>query len=554
MPSRAAQLARLEEEIFDVAVIGGGINGAAIARDAALHGLRTALIDRGDFAGQTSSHSSKLIHGGLRYLPQGQLGLVREALRERERLLHLTAPHLVHPIGFIFPVYSEGAVSRLTLWAGLGLYDLLARTPRATRHRRLGARALLGLESDLEPRALRGGALFFDGCGDDSRITLENAIDAAAHGAAVANYVAFEEFGPRHAGIRTAALRDTLGGRSLELKTRVFVNAAGPWADRIRMMDEPGAPPAVRFSKGVHIVLPAAAGNRGHSLVLPDGNGRIVFFMRYPQSILVGTTDTEFAQSPEDVGASLADVDYLLGVVAHYLPGLAPRRADVIGSFAGLRVLAGHPGAPSAISREEVMVKGRSGLITVAGGKLTTHRAIAHRVVRMVCAALGRSCGRCPSRSTPLPGARPMTGLDNPPPFAMEDGLRRTLQSRYGTRTALLAALAAERPGEAGTLVAGCEVLGVEVSHAVRNEMALTLEDFIIRRQSMAWRYPRHALAAAEAAAPLMARELGWEACVTQRQVASVKRLLESSQPENFRKVQPASSQEAGGEVEFGDG
>lgn len=147
-----------------------------------------------------------------------------------------------------------------------------------------------------------------------------------------------------------------------------------------------------------------------------------------------------------------------------------------------------------------------------------------------------------------------MPGLDNPPPFAMEDGLRRTLQSRYGTRTALLAALAAERPGEAGTLVAGCEVLGVEVSHAVRNEMALTLEDFIIRRQSMAWRYPRHALAAAEAAAPLMARELGWEACVTQRQIASVKRLLESSQPENFRKVQPASSQEEGGEVKFGDG
>src|SRR5579871_2001222 len=192
--SRDLQLQRLRRDTFDVAVIGGGINGAAVARDAAMRGLRVALIERGDFAGQTSSHSSKLIHGGLRYLPQGQLRLVYEALGERERLSRLTAPHLVKPIPFLFPVYHGRTVSRPVLWTGLFIYDLLARTPRERRFKALGPAQVSQLEPDLSTDRMRGGAIYYDGHGDDARLTIENAIDAAIHGAAAANYVALEAF------------------------------------------------------------------------------------------------------------------------------------------------------------------------------------------------------------------------------------------------------------------------------------------------------------------------------------------------------------------------
>jgi len=528
--SRDEQISRLRRETFDVAVIGGGINGAAVARDAALRGLRVALIDQGDFAGQTSSRSSKLIHGGLRYLPQGQLRLVYEALRERERLSRLTAPHLVHPIGFLFPVYAGRTVPRVALWAGLSVYDLLARTPRAHRYRALTAEQVVALEPELATTGLRGGALYYDGHGDDSRLTLENVLDAVIHGAAAANYVALEGFDKLGDRLHAAQVSDVFSTERFAICARSFVNAAGPWVDRIRRMDDPAAPPAVRLTKGVHLVLESGRLPGRHSLVLSDGRGRIIFLIRERDSILLGTTDTDYSGEPEQVHALAADVDYLLDVVAQSMPDAGLRRQDVIASFAGVRVLVGGDGfiSPSRVPREELVIPSKSRMVSIAGGKLTTHRRIAQRVVDMICREAGVAAGASPTLTTPLPGARPAanqtTAAESIAPAA-----RAELASRYGTRIGLIEALVANHPQLGEPLCPGCPVLAAEAVHAARYEMAQRLEDFMVRRTAMARRFPAYAETAAHAAARLMGAELGWSAEHAASEIARFAAALKAS-------------------------
>ncbi|HZO82922.1 MAG TPA: glycerol-3-phosphate dehydrogenase/oxidase [Candidatus Binataceae bacterium] len=510
-------------ESFDLAVIGGGINGAAIARDAAMRGLSVALIERGDFAGATSSRSSKLIHGGLRYLPQGHLGLVRRALAERERLRRLTAPHLVRPLRFLFPLYRERGPGRLALGAGLWLYDLFARTPRAERHRSLSRAATVAAEPILRSQGLVGGASYYDAEGDDARITLENALDAAWHGAALANYVALEGFSHIGSRIGAAGVRDRLGGASFELRARVFINAAGPWLDDVRRLDAPAAPPVIRLTKGVHLIFDRTRLPVGQALVLSDGAGRIVFVIPYGLSVLVGTTDTDFAGDREHVATDETDVAYLIYVLQLSLEtDLAA--ADVAAGFAGLRALgaAGDGRAPSAVSREEVIVESASGLISVGGGKLTTHREIAERVVNRVASVLGRGGPSSPTRDTPLPGARPLRdeesvdGRDDRAVAtralgALPADLRAAIVARYGSRAAIVARIAFESPELAAPLADGCAVAAAEAVYAMRYEMATSVADFIVRRTALSWRNPRCVRAAAVATARLMASELGWD-------------------------------------------
>ncbi len=509
--SRDEQLSRLRRETFDVAVIGGGINGAAVARDAAMRGLRVALIERGDFAGQTSSRSSKLIHGGLRYVPQGQLRLVYEALRERERLSRLTAPHLVRPISFLFPVYAGLTVSRLALSAGLCLYDVLARTPSEQRHRTLNAAGVMALEPALKRAGLMGGAVYFDGHGDDARLTFENVLDAAIHGAAVANYAALESFDKVALRMRAAQVRDVLTGESFPIRAERFVNATGPWVDDIRRMDDGDAQATIRLTKGVHLIIGRGRLPVRHSLVLSDGHGRIVFLIRDADSILLGTTDTDFSGDRASVSACPDDVDYLLDVVAMTLPGAELGRGDIVSSFAGLRALIAGNGrnAPSSVPREELIVRSGSGMLSIAGGKLTTHRRIAQRVVDTICRELGRLVKQSPTLTTPLPGARP-----NPRPAArpleIPDAMRTVLASRYGSRIRMLEALIETAPELGQPLCAGCPVLAAEAVHAARSEMAQRMEDFMVRRTTMARHYPAHAERAAAKAAHLMGSELGW--------------------------------------------
>jgi glycerol-3-phosphate dehydrogenase len=521
---RDEQIARLKSETFDVAIIGGGINGAAIARDAAMRGLRVALIDKGDFAGATSSRSSKLIHGGLRYLPQGRLGLVYAALRERERLRHITAPHLVHPIRFLFPFYRGRNPGRLAVSAGLMLYDFLARMPRAERYQRLGNAAVHTLEPSLKEDGLNGGALYYDAWADDARLTLENALDAACHGAAVANYVALEGFSHVGHRIGAAALRDMVGGGTLELRARIFVNAAGPWVDDVRRMDDPAAKRQVRLTKGVHLVIHASRLPAQNALVLADGEGRIVFVMPRDNYVMVGTSDTDFDGDRDKIVADDSDISYLLGVVTQSMPELKLREDDIAYSFAGLRALIAIAGlAPSAVSREEVILESPSGLLSVAGGKLTTHRAIADKLVDRVMKKLGRPVGKCPTLEIPLPGARPGEGASSM--NGLEPAAFGILVRRYGTRAEIVARIARSEAELAQPLTPGCPAIGAEVVHAVRNEFALSVSDFIVRRTSLVWRAPAEAVEAAPAVARIMAAELGWDRAVQQAQLDEFLRI-----------------------------
>lgn len=511
-------------------MIGGGINGAAIARDAAMRGLKVALFDRGDFAGATSSRSSKLIHGGFRYLPQGQLRLVYTALRERERLHRVTAPHLVKPIRFLFPFYRGRGFNPLVVAAGMMLYDRLARTPKPERHRRLDAAGVIALEPGLAAGGLRGGSLYYDAWADDARLTLENALDAAAHGAVVANYVALEAFSKSGGKVASAALGDRISGDAFELRARLFVNAAGPWVDDIRRLDDPAATAGLRLTKGVHLVFDRDSIPVRESLVLADKGGRIVFVMPHGRYVLVGTTDTDFTGEREAVAADRADIDYLLEVLGLSLPGIRLGAANVVSSFAGLRALVHSADArsPSAVPREETILESGAGLITVAGGKLTTHREIAERVVNRVMIRLGRPIGRCPTIATPLLGARP-SPVDAPMPAGLAPELRESLAERYGTRQAIVARLIVERPALAEPLAPGCPVVGAEVIHAIRNELAVTLADFVVRRTAMVWRYPREAVVAAPRVAALIAEELGWDAARVATELASFRSALESA-------------------------
>lgn len=515
--SRERQIQRLRRERFDAAVIGGGINGAAVARDAAMRGLRVALIDRGDFAGQTSSRSTKLIHGGLRYLPQGQLHLVYEALRERELLTNLTAPHLVRPIELLFPVYAGAAVSRVALWAGLLVYDLLARTPRIHRHRALSAAQVAAMEPELNRAGLRGGAIYYDSHGDDSRLTLENALDAAMHGAAAANYIALEGFEKRGGKLCSAQVKDVLSGEAFTIEARLFVNAAGPWIDHVRRMDDPATEAAVRLTKGVHLVLDSRRLALRHSLVLSAGAGRIVFLIRDRDSILLGTTDTDFGGDPASVHAEAGDVEYLIDVVQRFIPDAALRPRDAIASFAGVRTLIAGDGsvAPSRVPREELIIPGKTGMLSIAGGKLTTHRRIAQRVVDMIARELGMPVKTSPTLTTPLPGARPLsasgaTGAPGVKADRIEPAACAELAARYGSRAALLEHLIEQRPELAEPLCADCPVLAVEAVYAARFEMALTLEDFLVRRTAIARRATADVTSIAQRAAHLMGSELGW--------------------------------------------
>ena len=508
-------------------MIGAGINGAAVARDASMRGLRVALIDRGDFAGATSSRSSKLIHGGFRYLPQGQFKLVYEALRERERLRHRTAPHLVRPIQFLFPVYRRRGFNRFTMAFGLTLYDLFARMPFKEWHSSLNAAEVRETEPALSREGLTGGAMYFDAWADDARVTFENVLDADLHGAAVANYTAVERFSTTDGRIASASVRDLIGGSVSEIRAKKFLNAAGPWVDEIRRMDDPSSKPCVRLTKGVHLVFPRTTLPVRVSLVLADERGRIVFVMPHERYVLVGTTDTDFAADPAAVKTEIADVEYLIAVLAESLPRIKLTHADVATSFAGLRALIREENdAPSSVPREEVIIESTSGLITVAGGKFTTHREIAEKIVDRVMKRLGRHAGIAPTLRAPLPGARALsTGEDGGGGATAMRTIPGTsaeiLKARYGTRAPLVARIASRRPELAEPLSRNCPAIGAEVVNAVANEMAHSVGDFLIRRTSLSWRSPVEAEAAAPAVARIMAGELGWDRAREAEEVAS---------------------------------
>jgi glycerol-3-phosphate dehydrogenase len=519
-----------------VLVIGGGIVGAAIARDAAMRGYGVALVEQGDFGGGTSSRSSRLAHGGLRYLEHGDLKLVFEALRERAVLLRL-APHLVRPLPFIFPVHRGDRVGFWKLAAGMWLYDLLARSRNVPRHRMLGKRALLRAEPMLRERGLVGGARYFDAQLDDARLTVATIRDAERRGAACASRVrvaALETADGRTGGAR---LEDLETGETAVVHATVVVNATGPWADRIRQLEDPGARPILRLTKGSHVMVPRDRVGHHDAITLTSAiDGRVMFVLPWGDLSYIGTTDTDTDEPPESVRASLGDVHYLLRSANAMFPNARLGLEDVIATWSGLRPLVADPGADATaeVSREHVILRGPGGMLTIAGGKLTTHREMAAQLVDRVGRELHALDGRpapprAPTDREPLPGGE----AAELGPFrrqALELGLDAAsadhLLGHFGSETPALLNLIRGDRSLGARLEPGHPAVGATVVHAARREHARTVEDVLVRRIHLYYEVRDQGRAAAAETARLLGRELGWEAARVAAEAAAYETLV----------------------------
>jgi glycerol-3-phosphate dehydrogenase len=498
---RALQVACAGE--LDLLVVGGGITGVGAALDAATRGLRVGLVEARDFAAGTSSASSKLIHGGLRYLEMGDLGLVREALRERELLLTRLAPHLVAPVPFLWPLRGFGW-ERAYLGAGLALYDTIGGARSVPRHRHLSRRGALAAAPALRADALVGGVQFHDAAEDDARMVAVVARTAAAHGAHLATRVRVTGF--RGPGEVEAV--DEESGEALVLRARHVACAAGVWTDRLRELAGGRSSRRIVPSKGIHVFV---AGDRipMQTGVLARTEKSVLFVIPWQGGWLIGDTDTPWTMGPDQPVATGADVDYLLAK-CNALLAEPLGRDDVHGVTAGLRPLVAEAARSDTtrISRRHVVESPAPGLTTIAGGKYTTYRVMAADLVDAVARALGT---RAPSvtREVPLAGA----GLDRIDRAALAaragipvDGLVR----RYGDRVEEVVALIEARPELAEPLEGGGGQLRAEVVHACTHEGALRLEDVLERRTRLALTAPDRGLAAAAPAAALMAAALDW--------------------------------------------
>lgn len=469
-PSRASTLSALSANTFDLLVIGGGITGTGIARDAALRGLKVALVERDDFASGTSSRSSRLIHGGLRYLEHGYLRLVHESSTERRRLLEL-APHLVGPLAFTWPVYRGARVPRWKLRAGLFLYDLLAAFRNVKRHRGLSRAGVSEIEPELRTNDLLGGAAYYDAATDDSRLTLANAIAARDAQAVVLNHIAVRKLIVENGTVRGAQAVDARTGTTVEISARVVVNATGPWSDRVRALEGDVQRAGVKGSKGAHIsIAPGRVGNRGALTLLSPVDGRVFFILPSGERTIVGTTDTFTDEDPDDVRASEADVDYLLKSANHFFPRANLVKDDVEAAWAGLRplVAGSAQGGEGSASREHAITIGAHGLVTISGGKLTTYRSMAAEVVDTVERRLGRKPTKSVTHHRLLPG-EPMTPAGSDLPKLLQ-----------------------------------------QLTHAIEHEMACTLGDLLIRRTHVAFETRDHGVSVASKVADALGPRLGW--------------------------------------------
>ncbi len=533
-PARADKLHRLFHGSFDVLIIGGGITGAGIARDLALRGLKVALVDKGDFAGGTSSRSTKLIHGGLRYLESGRLGLVREACRER-RLLQRLAPHLVRPLPFLIPGYRGDRRPFWMIRAGLTLYDLLALGQGARHHQICDTGELAAAEPSLRQDGLIGAVRYWDCRMDDARLCLENILAAENLGAVCLNHVAVEALLRRGSRIGAAALRDQETGRQGEVAARLIINATGPWLDRIRRLAGLDRP-SLRPTRGTHILVPRL-NRREEAFYLSTGrDDRLFFVIPWGDMSLIGTTDVDFDPSPDTVRPTPGDITYLLEESNRHLRDCRLEAKDVIAAFAGVRPLIRDGQGPAGrVSREYRILQEIDGLLSVAGGKYTTYRALAARVGRLVARRLGGHRDAASDR-IPLPGGAigdfasfRRRWNDRLQQFGISANRAGVLVDRYGARVARLAELLEQDGTLCRPVSDGSPLLAAEVVFAARFEAARTPGDILRRRTTRALE-PGRGLADLKATCRLLASELAvgeeiidhWENDYRQREIDSL--------------------------------
>ncbi len=550
---RTAMLERLAGETFDVLVIGGGVTGAGVALDAASRGLRTALVEADDFASGTSSKSSKLVHGGLRYLQNRDVRLVYQALRERKRLRH-NAPHLVKILPFLIPIMTKDGLLPRRVARALGgamwMYDLTGGWRIGKLHRRLKADAAFAHLPTLHRDRVAGGYLYYDATVDDARLVLTLVQTAADHGAAVANRCPVVALNRGPDGAVTGARVDPGGDGAFDIRATVVVSATGVWADELRAMEGAGDGRSIRPAKGVHVTVPWELVRNDIAAVIPvPGDKRSLFVVPWgarPDGTFahtyIGTTDTDYDGPLDDPPCTGDDIDYVLGAVNAALDPATSgpiTREQITGVWAGLRPLV--RSAVSArtadLSRQHHVDVGPGGVVSIAGGKLTTYREMAEDTVDTALARLGRK-GRCRTRSLLLRGADGY--VDSPP------GTRDAhLADRYGSGRSAIDALIAADASLGAPLVEGLPYERAEAVHAVRAEMATTLTDVLTRRTRAHLLDRAATLTAAPAVAELLAGELGWDADETARQLADYVALAEHEQAEARERAVPGEARVA---------
>jgi len=528
--ARRDSLDRLQSEAFDLLVVGGGITGAGVALDAAARGLRVAIVDQNDFASGTSSKSSKLIHGGLRYLQQGDVALVYEALHERQRLLR-NAPHLVRTLPFMIPVMTrDGVVSRKiarALGSALWMYDLTGGWRVGRLHRRLRAKKALAHMPTMRADRLSSAYLYFDAEADDARLTLALVQSAIERGAVAVNYCtvtsllkkATEGSPHRNEQISGATVR-TYEGRTVDIRARVVVNATGVWGDAMRRMDIGGDVTTIRPAKGIHITVPWELVQNDIAVVIPvRGDKRSLFVVPHMPNgdgtyrfTYVGTTDTDYQGSIDDPQCTEGDIDYCLRALNNAVAGSRViTRDDVVGTWAGLRPLVvssdgeAATGRTADLSRRHKVMVSDSGMVTITGGKLTTYRKMAEHtvdaaldVMRDDGTASDIRAKRCATKRLALHGATSHDRDDH-------------LVSRFGTLASSIREIISLDPALGAPLIEGLPYLRAEAVYCARHELVVTLED-VLSRRLRGLLYDRHATeAAAESTARLIAPELGWD-------------------------------------------
>ncbi len=497
MMDRATALHRLRTRNtpWDLLVVGGGATGLGVALDAASRGYAVALVERDDFAAATSSRSTKLLHGGVRYLRQGNIKLVREALAERGRVL-ANAPHLATPLSFVIPAYRFG--ERFFYGAGLAVYERLAGRASLGRSRILDAAGTRAARPGLRGEGLRGGVRYLDGQFDDARLAICLAQSASEHGAVVLNHTELVTLSRRHGQIDGGVVRDRETGESFALAARVVVNATGVFSDTLRRLARPDAEPTVAPSQGTHLVLPRRFLPGDAALMIPKtDDGRVLFAIPWQGRLLLGTTDVAVPEASAEPVARADEIAYLLHHIARYLDP-APSAADILAVFSGLRPLVQQSGAPgtSALARDHLLHH-EAGLVSITGGKWTTYREMAEQTVDLAAQVAGLPALPCVTAQLPLHGAPAR-------PAPIDDPL-----ARYGSDAPALRALAVANPELAVPLHPALPLTGAEVVWAARQEMALTVVDVLARRARATILDARASLDIAPAVARLLAQELG---------------------------------------------
>ena len=508
---------------YDIAVIGGGINGAGIARDAALRGLSVLLLDKNDFGSGTTSWSSRLIHGGLRYLEYGEIPLVFESLHERRRLRRM-AGHLVEPLQLTIPIYKDGRRSKFIIRLGMLAYDLLSFGKRLPRHTMLSREDLLADVPGLNAERLVGGARYFDAqVTYAERLVIENIMGAREAGADVRNYSPVIGINVRQRDVHSLQFIDRVSGEEVEVGARVIINAAGPWVDRVLATVNREMPVFMGGTKGSHIVTGPFPGAPSSAFyVEARADGRPFFIIPWNDQYLVGTTDIRYEGDPGDVVASDEEIDYLLSETNHVFPQAALGRSDLHYAYAGVRPLPKREKGPeSAITRKHIILRHRKaarGLISIIGGKLTTYRNLAEQSVNKALKVMKRDAGPCLTRELPLPGGARLeearTALASDAEVSPECASR--LIGIYGSRALAIV----DRGRHAGAIDYVDDdqtILTAEVDNAFADEFCVSLVDLLHRRTMLGLRADQGA-SVTPRLLNVAAAAAGWDAAETERQ------------------------------------